>query len=209
MPGLLVNRGIREFVVVLASIVDFATNVIGLGVMAHTAESSARSSRANEGVVLETNQAVGNTQASISRDGVNGANKTNIFSCLLVQNNFEFPDISSVTPINVDNLSVQLCGHKVEYVLTGFRVGFRLGFHPESMKLKSAKANCPSSLKHLSVIDNYLAKEVSSGRMFGPTATPPANNLQINRFGVIPKRDGGWRLILDLSFLFGHGVNGV
>ena len=96
---------------------------------------------------------------------------------LLVQNNFELPDISSVTPINVDNLSVQLFGqpdrHKVEYVLTGFREGFRLGFHPESMKLKSAKANCPSSQKHPSVINNYLAKEVSLGRVFGPTASPP------------------------------------
>ena len=115
--------------VVLVSIVDFATNVIGLGVMAHTAESSARNSRTNECVVLETNQAVGDTQAAISRDGVDSANKINIFSCLLVQNNFELPDISSVTPINVDNLSVQLCGHpdrhKVEYVLTGFREGFR------------------------------------------------------------------------------------
>ena len=180
MPRLLVNRGIRGLVVVLVSIVDFATNVIGLGVMAHTAESSARNSRANEGVVLETNQAVGDTQPAISRDRVDSANKINIFSCLLVQSNFELPDISSVTPINVDNLSVQLCGHpdrhKVEYVLTGFREGFRLGFHPGSVKLKSAKDNCPSSQKHPSVIDNYLTKEVSLGRVFGPTATPPANN---------------------------------
>ena len=143
MPRLLVNRGIGGLVVVLVSIVVFATNVIGLGVMAHTAESSARNLHANEDVVLETNQAVGDTQAAISRDGVDSANNINIFSCLLVQNNFELPDISSVTPINVDNLSVQLCGHpdryKVEYVLTGFREGFRLGYHPESIKLKSAK----------------------------------------------------------------------
>ena len=75
------------------------------------------------------------------------------------------------------------------------------------MKFKSAKANCLSSQKHPSVIDNYLAKEVSLGHVFEPTATPPANNLQINRFGVIPKKDGGWRLILDLSFPFGHSVN--
>ena len=154
--------------------------------MAHTAESSARNSRANEGVVLETNQAVGDTQAAISRDGVDSANKINIFSCLLVQNNFELPDISSVTPINVDNFSVQLCGHpdrhKVVYVLTGFREGFRLGFHPGSIKLKSAKANCPSSQKRPSVIDNYLTKEISLGRVFGPTATPPANNLRTRSY---------------------------
>ena len=72
--------------------------------------------------------------------------------------------------------------HKVEYVLTDFRMGFRLGFYPESIKLKSTKAKCQSSLKHLSVIYDYLAKEVSFlGCVFGPTATPLANNLQIWR----------------------------
>ena len=74
-------------------------------------------------------------------------------------------------------------------------------------KLKSVKANCPSALKHASVIDNYLAKEVSLGRVFWPTSISPTNNLQVNRFGMIPKKDGGRRLILDLSFPFGHSVN--
>ena len=32
-------------------------------------------------------------------------------------------------------------------------------------------------------------------------------NLQIRRFGVITKKDGGWRLILDWSFPFGHSVS--
>ncbi len=31
--------------------------------------------------------------------------------------------------------------------------------------------------------------------------------MQLSRFGVIPKKDGGWRLILDLSFPCGHSVN--
>ena len=106
---------------------------------------------------------------------------------------------------------MQLGGHpgrqKIDYVLNGLRNGFRLGFNPDSPKLKSVKANCPSALRHASVIDNYLAKEVSLGRVYGPTSIPPINNLQVNRFGVIPKKDGGWRLILDLSFPFGHSVN--
>ena len=202
------NHGMQGLVVVLATFVDFATNVTGRDVMAHIAASSARNSFANEGVVRETSQAVGDTQTAISRDG---ENSTNIFSCLSMQNTFKLPDVSSVTPINVDNLSVQLGGHpdrqNVDYVLNGLRNGFRLGFNPDSTKLKSVKANCPSAPKHSSVIDNYLAKEVSLGRVFGPTSIPPTNNLQVNRFGVIPKKDGGWRLILDLSFPFGHSVN--
>lgn len=31
--------------------------------------------------------------------------------------------------------------------------------------------------------------------------------MQISRFVVIRKKDGGWRLILDLSFPFGNSVN--
>ena len=47
--------------------------------MAHVAGSSARNSFANEGVVWETSQAVGDTQTAISRDV---EDSTNIFSCL-------------------------------------------------------------------------------------------------------------------------------
>ncbi len=34
-----------------------------------------------------------------------------------------------------------------------------------------------------------------------------SGDLEINRFGMIPKKDGGWCLILDLSFPLGHSVN--
>ena len=61
--------------------------------------------------------------------------------------------------------------------------------------------------KHSSLIDKYLAKEVFLERVFGPTHVPHLPNLQMSRFGVIPKKDGGWRLILDLSFPLGHSVN--
>ena len=205
---MLANHGIQAHVAVQEISVDFAINAIETGAAERTAESTAQNSRVNEGVVLDTNQAVGDRRNAIRRDGVVN---NNIFSCLVVQNNFNLPDVSSVTPINVDNLTLQLCNHpdrhKVDYVLSGLRHGFRLGFHPESTHLKSAKANCPSALKQPSIIDEYLAKEVSLGRVFGPTAIPPIESLQVSRFGVIPKKDGGWRLILDLSFPFGHSVN--
>ena len=205
---MLANHGIQAHVAVQEISVDFAINAIETGAAERTAESTAQNSRVNEGVVLDTNQAVGDRRNAIRRDGVVN---NNIFSCLVVQNNFNLPDVSSVTPINVDNLTLQLCNHpdrhKVDYVLSGLRHGFRLGFHPESTHLKSAKANCPSALKQPSIIDEYLAKEVSLGRVFGHTAIPPIESLQVSRFGVIPKKDGGWRLILDLSFPFGHSVN--
>ena len=129
----------------------------------------------------------------------------------MLQKPFNIPSVLSVSPIKIDSLTLQLCCHpdrqKYDYVLNGFRYGFRLRFHPEVTKLKSTKANCPSAVQHPSVIIEYLAKEVSLGRVFGPTSVPVVDSLQINRFRVIPKKYGGWRLILDLSFPFGHSVN--
>ena len=112
----------------------------------------------------------------------------------IVTKTFNIPSISSVSPVKIDNLTLQLCCHperqKVNYVLNGFRYGSRLGFHAEITTLKSAKANCPSAVQHPSVITEYLDKEVSFGRVFGPTPVPAVDSLQINRFDVIPKKDG-------------------
>ena len=116
-----------------------------------------------------------------------------------------------MTAVGHRKLALQLCNHpdrnEVQYVLNGFRYGFQLGFNPDAVSLKSTKANCPSAFEHPSIVDNYLTKEVSLGRVSGPLKATVLDGLQISRFGVIPKKDGGWRLILDLSFPVGHSVN--
>ena len=83
-------------------------------------------------------------------------------------------------------------------MLEGLRHGLHLGFSP-SQKLKSAKNNKPSAAQHPSVVDQYLANEVSLGRVAGPFSTPPFPNLHVSSFGVIPKRGqpGKWRLIVE------------
>ena len=108
---------------------------------------------------------------------------------------------------------VELLGHPdrstVDYVLSGFCEGFRIGLLPNCVKLKSASSNCPSSRDHVGVMDEYLTTEVHVGRVVGPLKTPPFPYLQISHFGVIPKKNkvNAWRLILDLSFPLGHSVN--
>ena len=69
-----------------------------------------------------------------------------------------------------------------------------------------------AALEHPGIIDEYLQKECSMGRMLGPyspESLPPLPELQINRFGVIPKghNTGKWRLITDLSFPPDGSVN--
>ena len=137
----------------------------------------------------------------------------NFFLLNSVKLNFSPRGCLANSPINVDTLELQLLGHpdrsNVDYVLSGFREGFRIGFHPNCVKLKSASSNCPSSRDHVGVIDGYLTTEIHAGRVVGPLKTPPFPYLQISRFGVIPKKNkvNAWRLILDLSFPLGHSVN--
>ena len=122
------------------------------------------------------------------------------------------PSVSAVTPLVAEQFAWELRFHpqqpQLDFVLDGIRHGFKLGFSP-SQKLKSAKKNKPSATQHASVIDAYLANEVSLGRVAGPFNSPPFPNLQLSSFGVIPKKGqpGKWRLIVDLSSPWGASVN--
>ena len=122
------------------------------------------------------------------------------------------PPVAAVTPLQADQFARDLQHHPnqplVQFVLEGIRHGFRLGFC-SSQPLKPAKKNKPSAAQHASAIDEYLANEVSRGRVAGPFDSPPLPNLQVSSFGVIPKRGqpGKWRLIVDLSSPAGSSVN--
>ena len=117
-----------------------------------------------------------------------------------------------MTSLQADQFALELQHHPdrqlVNYVLDGISNGFRVGFSP-SHKLKSATNNKPSAQQHAAVVDEYLAYEVSLGRVAGPFTSPPLPNLHISSFGVIPKRGqpGKGRLIVDLSSPGGASVN--
>ena len=118
-----------------------------------------------------------------------------------------------VTPTDADKLQWELCFHpdqgKVDFVISGITSGFRIGFDPLMVSLRSATQNMPSASHHPSVIDLYLLRELQKGRVADPYSISPIPNLHVNRFGVIPKKykPGKWRLILDLSSPLGHSVN--
>ena len=97
----------------------------------------------------------------------------------------------------------------VTYILDGLQNGFRVGFNPASVALKSATQNMPPASLQPSVIDDYLSMELAKGRVAGPFSSPPLPHLHISRFGVTLKKHqpGKWHRILDLSSLDGHSVN--
>ena len=68
-----------------------------------------------------------------------------------------------------------------------------------------------SATENASVVQSYLDKEVTLGRVVGPIdpCSIPVGT-QLSPFGVIPKsgQPGKWRLIVDLSSPDGGSVNG-
>ena len=102
-----------------------------------------------------------------------------IYLCMLLRFSFPapLPPVSAVTPLVAEQFAWELRFHpqrpQVDFVLDGIRHGFQLGFSP-SQKLKSAKKNKLSAIQHASVIDAYLANEVSLGRVAGPFNFPPS-----------------------------------
>ena len=95
-----------------------------------------------------------------------------------------------------------------QYLLNDFTYGFRIGFNYKSHTSRAAKRNMASAVENPQVVEEYLAKERELGRVIG-SLTPGSLQLQINRFGVIPKssQPGKWRLIVDLSHPDGFSIN--
>ena len=93
------------------------------------------------------------------------------------------------------------------YVTNGLKNGFTLLFDSRS-KLPPATANCSSTIAHPKIIDAYLSKRIQLSGVAGPFLSPPIRNIQISRFGSIPKKFANeWRLILDVSHPEGRSVN--
>ena len=118
-----------------------------------------------------------------------------------------------ITPLKQIAWQQQLAHHPdqgfTKYITNGIANGFRIGFN-RRCNLKSTQTNMKSTSEHPEVVEEYLAKELSKGRTIELQcqSTIPTQ-IQISRFGVIPKRHqpGQWRLIIDLSSPEGKSIN--
>ena len=92
------------------------------------------------------------------------------------------------------------------YLVSGFRDGFSTGcvnFSPND-----AAQNLPSCNEAPHVIDEYVAKELSAGRLVGPFPSTSSEVQHISPIGLIPKKSPGeFRVIHHLSFPTGESVN--
>ncbi len=114
-----------------------------------------------------------------------------------------------VTPLRPLELERELVNHPdkdfVSQLIHNLQHGCRIGYTgPEFTHIAH---HLPSALAQPTVIDEALQKECRAGRMAGPYPHPPCTNLRCSGLGVVPKKDGGSRIIYHLSAPHGYSVN--
>lgn len=113
------------------------------------------------------------------------------------------------SPINVSRVLSYLQeypNHDVVIELgEGFKNGFRLNY--TGPRIFRESPNLLSANEHHEELKLKIGKEVELGRIAGPFKTLPISNLQISPIGLVPKSNGGWRLITHLSYPNAGGIN--
>ena len=96
----------------------------------------------------------------------------------------------------------------VTYIVSGIRVGFRLGFQYRPVDCKAATRNMPSASLCEEKMDEFLATECAAGRILGPFERELVPMVHVSRLGAVPKSTPGkYRFIVDLSHPEDQSVN--
>ena len=90
-------------------------------------------------------------------------------------------------------------------LLNDLQCGCNIGY--SGPRFARITPNLKSAHLHPEAILAALAKEVSNGHTAGPFLSPPIPNRQCFPLGVVPKKDGTWQIIMDLSSPHGSSIN--
>ena len=93
----------------------------------------------------------------------------------------------------------------VSWLLNGIKYGVKIGYDGPHSPIKAK--NLPSAYKYPHVIDAEPTKECAEGRILGPFTSPPFPTLHCSGLGVVPKKNGKWRMIMHLSAPVGQSIN--
>lgn len=115
----------------------------------------------------------------------------------------------AISPINVKHFThfasfypdQRSAADLVEGVTRGFRLHYQgPRTKTDCINLKSVVENPVEAYKH-------IKQEIIAGRVVGPFDAIPIYNLRVSPIGLVPKKDGSWRMIHHLSYPKGNSVN--
>ena len=111
-------------------------------------------------------------------------------------------DISLLpTPVKAGKLEALLTGYpkdKAEFLVNSFKFGFPIGFKGDRLGQDAALSR--SAKLNPEVVSEKIRKEVQAGRIAGPFDTKPFHNFHSSPLGLVPKKNGDFRLIHNLSY---------
>ena len=111
--------------------------------------------------------------------------------------------------MNVPALAGMLRDHPdpilVAFLIQGFSEGFSLGAHGVISQQRAT--NLRSALDNPQATWRAIQKEIARGHTHGPFAEPPFQPCHTSPIGIVDKKDGSHRLILDLSSNHAGSVN--
>lgn len=95
--------------------------------------------------------------------------------------------------------------HIAHELINGFQYGFNICYsgireYQKSKNMKSAQTNSQQ-------LQEKIDQEVKLGRVAGPFKNIPMSNIKCSPIGIVPKKQGGWRMICNLSAPEGNSVN--
>ncbi|KAL9964522.1 hypothetical protein ACROYT_G028176 [Oculina patagonica] len=113
------------------------------------------------------------------------------------------------TPVCIPNLAQELKHYPdrqfASDLLHDLQFGCRIGY--QGPRHHRITPNLKSTLLHPEAVTEALQKELSRGHTAGPFSSLPLPTLQCSPLGVVPKKDGSWRIIMDLSSPRGSSIN--
>lgn len=96
--------------------------------------------------------------------------------------------------------------HFVEFILSGFRNGFSIGY--SGPEFCNTAFNLKSAETHVQPITDSILSELQAHRIAGPFYTAPFENFRTSPIGVVPKKDSSnFGMITDLSSPKGYSMN--
>lgn len=113
------------------------------------------------------------------------------------------------TPIKLEPLRKLIANYPFKdianEILNGFQYGFSLQY--SGSRLPRESSNLKSAEQSSTLLYEKLAKEVQLGRVAGPFLNPPFPTLQVSPLGLVPKKDGDFRVIHHLSYPEHRSIN--